>query len=79
MIFDKMLESFIVSVLNKYLTGYIAELNQKNLRCGIFSGKIELKNAQIEPSALVCSCYFIKKKIQNGVFISFFIFIIVPI
>lgn len=53
-----MFESVIAYILNKYLSGYIGELDYKNLKLGLLSGKIELKNVKIQPSALVCIISF---------------------
>ena len=49
-----MFESVIAYILNKYLAGYIGELDYKNLQLGLFSGKLTLNNIKIQPSALVC-------------------------
>jgi|LakMenEpi03Aug12_release.lakeMendotaPanAssembly.Ray.scaffolds.fasta_scaffold6058036_1 hypothetical protein len=49
-----MFESVIAYILNKYLAGYIGELDYKNLQLGLFSGKLTLKDVKIQPSALVC-------------------------
>jgi hypothetical protein len=49
-----MFESVIAYILNKYLTGYIGELDYKNLQLGLFSGRLTLTDVKIQPSALVC-------------------------
>jgi vacuolar protein sorting-associated protein 13A/C len=47
-----MFESIIAYVLNKFLSGYIDEVDYNNLKLGLFSGTFELNNIKVKPSAL---------------------------
>jgi vacuolar protein sorting-associated protein 13A/C len=48
-----MLEGLAAQLLNRYLSGYINDVDYKNLSLGVFSGSLELNNIQIRPNALV--------------------------
>ena len=47
-----MFEGIITSVLNKFLGDYVANLEQKQLNLGIFSGNIVLTSLQLKKEAL---------------------------
>lgn len=47
-----MFESLVASLLNRYLSDYIDEVDYNNLKLGIFSGTLELLNIKVKPSAM---------------------------
>lgn len=47
-----MFEGIVASLLNRYLSNYIDEVDYNNLKLGIFSGTLELLNIKVKPSAL---------------------------
>lgn len=47
-----MFEGILASILNRYLSEYIDEVDYNNLKVGIFSGTLELRNVKVKPSAL---------------------------
>ncbi|CAF0714006.1 unnamed protein product [Brachionus calyciflorus] len=47
-----MFEGLVASILNRYLSDYIDEVDYNNLKLGIFSGTLELLNIKIKPSAM---------------------------
>ena len=48
-----MFEGILATILNKYLSEYIDEVDYNNLKLGLFSGTLELSNIKIKKSALV--------------------------
>ena len=47
-----MFEGIVASLLNRYLSNYIDEVDYNNLKLGLFSGTLELLNIKVKPSAL---------------------------
>ena len=47
-----MLQNFVASMLSKYLGEYILGLEKENLKLEVSSGKVQLDNLEINPSAL---------------------------
>lgn len=47
-----MFEGILASILNKYLSQYIDEVDYNNLKIGLFSGTLELSDIKIKKSAL---------------------------
>lgn len=47
-----MFEGLVASLLNRYLSDYIDEVDYNNLKLGIFSGTLELLNIKVKPSAM---------------------------
>ncbi len=52
-----MFEGIVATILNKYLSEYIDEVDYNNLKLGIFSGTIELLNVKIKQTCLVWSIF----------------------
>ena len=47
------MERVLAFILNKYLLGFIDEVDYNNLKVGFFSGALELNNLKIKQGALV--------------------------
>ncbi len=59
-------ERLLASILNKYLSEYIDDVDYNNIKLGIFSGTLELSNVKIKPSALVSSARIYHKPVRSS-------------
>ena len=49
---SKMAKAILLRVLESYLGRYISGITADNLKMGVWSGKVELQNLELRPSAL---------------------------